>query len=178
MHNCSVWPLTFTEKRWWWSLLFYQTRLNSCQTSTCQIRGFKIWAMCPHYLWHYVDGLVQERHTSTANALELCLSCTNPSTYPLWCHIAPEIFIVWSPSSIEFWHFQNFFHPKRGKYWVPTSVVQKYNSYWWLRKSPKCQHLLFLKKKFAYQAVSLQWISSRQVQGLCIYTAHYQSPAY
>ena len=29
--------------------------------------------------WPYVDGLVQERHNSIASALELCLSCTNPS---------------------------------------------------------------------------------------------------
>ena len=27
----------------------------------------------------YLDGLVQERRNSIANALELCLSCTNPS---------------------------------------------------------------------------------------------------
>ena len=27
----------------------------------------------------HVDGLVQERCNSIANALELCLSCTNPS---------------------------------------------------------------------------------------------------
>ena len=31
-----------------------------------------------HYIC-YVDGLVQERRNSIANALELCLSCTNPS---------------------------------------------------------------------------------------------------
>ena len=30
----------------------------------------------------YIDGSVQERHNSIANALELCLSCTNPS---IWC---------------------------------------------------------------------------------------------
>ena len=30
---------------------------------------------------HYVDGLVQERRNSIANALELGLSCTNPSMY-------------------------------------------------------------------------------------------------
>ena len=28
---------------------------------------------------YYIDGLVQERRNSIANALELCLSCTNPS---------------------------------------------------------------------------------------------------
>ena len=34
----------------------------------------------------YVNGLVQERHNSIANALELCLSCTNPW---MWCHVSP-----------------------------------------------------------------------------------------
>ena len=29
--------------------------------------------------YFYFDGLVQERPNSIANALELCLSCTNPS---------------------------------------------------------------------------------------------------
>ena len=28
-----------------------------------------------------IDGLMQERRNSIANALELCLSCTNPSIY-------------------------------------------------------------------------------------------------
>ena len=28
--------------------------------------------------WHHLDGLVQERRNSIANALELRLSCTNP----------------------------------------------------------------------------------------------------
>ena len=31
----------------------------------------------------YINGLVQEQHDSTANELELCLSCTNPSIYML-----------------------------------------------------------------------------------------------
>ena len=30
---------------------------------------------------HNIDGLVQERHNSIANALELRLSCTNLSMY-------------------------------------------------------------------------------------------------
>ena len=30
----------------------------------------------------YIDGLVQDRRNSIANALELRLSCTNPS---IWC---------------------------------------------------------------------------------------------
>ena len=31
------------------------------------------------YLWRHNDGLVQERHNSNADTLELHLSCTNPS---------------------------------------------------------------------------------------------------
>ena len=31
----------------------------------------------------YIDGLVQERRNSIANALELRLSCTNPSIYAI-----------------------------------------------------------------------------------------------
>ena len=35
--------------------------------------------------WVYIDGLMQERRNSIANALELRLSCTNPSiSYLVW----------------------------------------------------------------------------------------------
>ena len=35
--------------------------------------------------WHgYIDGLVQERCNSSALAVELCLSCTNPPTWGPW----------------------------------------------------------------------------------------------
>ena len=30
--------------------------------------------------WHHIDGLMQKRHNSIANALELCLFCIKPST--------------------------------------------------------------------------------------------------
>ena len=34
------------------------------------------------FIANNIDGLVQERRNSIANALELCLSCTNPSKWP------------------------------------------------------------------------------------------------
>ena len=39
----------------------------------------------------YIDGLVQERRNSIANALELRLSCTNPSIWPhiIWTNVNP-----------------------------------------------------------------------------------------
>ena len=40
-----------------------------------------------HVLWFYeVDGLVQERRNSISNALELGLSCTNPSKWKPFLH--------------------------------------------------------------------------------------------
>ena len=45
-----------------------------------------------HALWFYeLDGLVQERRNSISNALELPLSCTNPSK---WKHFLHADFIV------------------------------------------------------------------------------------
>ena len=42
----------------------------------------RIGSLSGHYLDH-VDGLVQEIRNSIANALELILSCTNPSMFRL-----------------------------------------------------------------------------------------------
>ena len=36
---------------------------------------------------HKINGLVQERHNSSASAMELCLSCTKPSK---WCSAWPQ----------------------------------------------------------------------------------------
>ena len=41
----------------------------------------------------HIDRLVQERHNSIANALELRLSCTNLSIY-MWCELSYRIDIV------------------------------------------------------------------------------------
>ena len=49
-------------------------------------RGSCISYVIVRYYNVYSDGLGQERHNSIANALQLCLSCTNPS---LWSS-APE----------------------------------------------------------------------------------------
>ena len=38
------------------------------------------------FLIPHLDGLVQERRNCIAKALDLCLSCTNPSIYKLFCH--------------------------------------------------------------------------------------------
>ena len=39
--------------------------------------------------WYHIDGLVQERHNSSALAVELCLSCTNPLIWASWSLNSP-----------------------------------------------------------------------------------------
>ena len=46
--------------------------------------------------WPHIDGLVQSRRTSSTSALELRLSCTNPSTCAYYCgkmHVSPRRFV-------------------------------------------------------------------------------------
>ena len=40
------------------------------------------------YFLGYINGLVQKRRNSIANALELHLSCTNPAISTAWCNTA------------------------------------------------------------------------------------------
>ena len=85
-----------------WSL-FLEMKLIICH------HGFRLWygteQKTSHYLhqwWSrsttipYIDGLVQERHNSIANAMELRLSCTNPLIYsitrPQWINDKPVLF--------------------------------------------------------------------------------------
>ena len=40
----------------------------------------------------YIDGLVQERRNSSANALELCFSCTNSSIWnPTYAAVSQDL---------------------------------------------------------------------------------------
>ena len=61
--NLSWWKQN-ESKPWWWNLA------NSEKFVLLK----NIWI--PHF-----DGLLQERHNSCALAMELCLSCTNPSIW-------------------------------------------------------------------------------------------------
>ena len=49
--------------------------------------AWSLWWLGPgDDMWRHVDGLMQERRNSIANALELRLSCTNPSMF-IWVQI-------------------------------------------------------------------------------------------
>ena len=49
-------------------------------------------AMTIQFCDAYIDGLVQERRNSIANALELRLSCTNPSIYDTMASMSDRFF--------------------------------------------------------------------------------------
>ena len=58
------------------AILNYETQLQS------------LWSIEFYFIIHQFDGLMQERRNSVVNALELRLSCTNPSSlYLHWIHI-------------------------------------------------------------------------------------------
>ena len=68
---------------WWWPRI--NVNIKVCSPSTD---------------WAYIDGSVQERHNFIANALELCLSCTNT--------------LIWEHSDNSASNFTPFcFHPVR-----------------------------------------------------------------
>ena len=48
----------------------------------------------------YIDGLVQERRNSSANALQLCLSCTNSSIWnPTYAAVSQDLLYASEGSS-------------------------------------------------------------------------------
>ena len=57
------------------TMIYHRTKFQSVDSAEFNTAYF-------HALWYYeVDGLVQERTNSISNALELRLSCTNPSKW-------------------------------------------------------------------------------------------------
>ena len=61
------------------TMIYYRIRFQSVCTAEFNTAYF-------HALWFCeVDGLVQERRNSISNALQLRLSCTNPSEWNIFC---------------------------------------------------------------------------------------------
>ena len=64
------------------TMIYYRMKFQSVGSAEFNSAHF-------HALWFYevhVDGLVQERRNSISNALELRLSCTNPSKWKHFLH--------------------------------------------------------------------------------------------
>ena len=79
---------------------------------------YRVYYQLGHFssgIWEYFDGLEHERRNSIANALELRLSCTNPSIYTSSYHMMTssngDIFRVTGHLCGEF----------TGQLWIPHS---------------------------------------------------------
>ena len=61
----------------WWPVDSPHQRPVMCKTYPCRKVMFVVYNVNLQKILH-IDKLVQERHNSIANSLELCLSCTKP----------------------------------------------------------------------------------------------------
>ena len=78
-------------------ITFSSTKMFWHHKLPLQIVGNNVWfcsQQCPCF---YFSGLVQERRNSIANALELCLSCTNPLMWScILRHLQAQWCTVWT----------------------------------------------------------------------------------
>ena len=65
-----------------WTTHSTSQEICTCVAFSCALLRFDKSPFAP---WYNIDGLVQERRNSSALALEVRLSCTNPSIWPWSC---------------------------------------------------------------------------------------------
>ena len=137
--GCLYGNLKLTQNFLIFMLIFYLTRVTSIKGRTTWVK----WLSCPlgnqglqvliqswdHLIYMmgiptlvrqhlYIDGLVQERHNSIANTLELHLSCTSPSI----CGAFSEKLTI-------------------GKYHNTSLIVSQYRFRYWLGVMAPSQYL-------------------------------------
>ena len=95
---------------WWWSRL--------------------VWL----FLFHYFDGLVQERHNTSASEMELCFSCPNPSIWENWracCFIR-----CYLKASLKILYFCNDCSLHIDNRWYPIMLYYiMYSTMFWYRET-------------------------------------------
>ena len=55
-----------------------------CGVDTQDLAALLLFPVNFYLRLEYIDGVMQDRRNSIANASELCFSCTNPSIYPIY----------------------------------------------------------------------------------------------
>ena len=101
------------------TMIYYRMKFQSVGSAEFNTAYF-------HALWFYeVDGLVQERRNSISNALELRLSCTNPSKWKHFLHADFHVSLMFA----------------RTTFWTNTRVAGelRFHSQWFIHFSrPTC----------------------------------------
>ena len=68
----------------WSFCIFFSNQLIGLTQNLVVAFNMELFWRIHFFVIHKIDRLMQERCKSIANALELHLSCTNPSNYPPW----------------------------------------------------------------------------------------------
>ena len=134
------------------------------------VNSFIITSLALRHLYGYIvliliitpiDGLVWKRHNSSMLATELCLSCTNPSTYNMvraftnyllnWSETNTYIFMIFIHSSIFAWNDKKnarnypsyisivlcYFHDETGVSRPRVLIYSSYDSFLWVSPNNK-----------------------------------------
>ena len=89
-----------------------------CDWPFCHVQN---WALQWHNQpWLYMDGSVQERRNSFANALELCLSCTNLSIWELFL-VSGAWISNYTPQNTVWCNY--FIHALRTCFWCQSPHI-------------------------------------------------------
>ena len=82
----------FSESLYEWPNILIYGKPYITLFLTCSLE----WPALAHHETHHVNGLVQETHSSSALAIELRLSCTNPSMYSIDMPTVSKTLIIYS----------------------------------------------------------------------------------
>ena len=107
----------------------------------------------------YIDGLMQERHNSIANALELCLSSTNPSILGIllcWLHQ----FSIFKTNMLS--NMENRSIPWLLMPWL-FALPRHQQSWWWpiFHSSVNQDRTMLNIERLQTSDLRLTWISTR-----------------
>ena len=86
--------ILFYQQPWYWLILpriLWQQIFWTIMNNVCWVKFISV---LRHWRRNHLDGLMQERHNSSANALELHFSCSNPSI----CKLLVNAVIAEGPS--------------------------------------------------------------------------------
>ena len=109
-------------------------------------------------LLSYIDGLMQERRNSNALAMELCLSCTNPSIYIIGIKVS-SFKKIRSLSSIKLTSclLKNFHYKNKTLSW-PSYIFYNGNALTWKDD----RNIVKMCKNLCFYHISLKRIRSIQ----------------
>ena len=145
----------------WMEMIDEFMRRGSAEKIKIYICYVKQW-ICSH--WMPIDGLVQERCNSIANALELHLSCTNPWIWTLYSVSLLHMMTLMT------WH-QDYCWQTGSVLWLlmPWLLVSSGHQQQWYRLDEISMALSPIKKDFRYRCCCIleEWYQTNRLIFVC-----------